>query len=85
MERLKVKESDTVRFLFLSRFFLEFFLLVNADERTRGIDTSSDEGHDFDLIAEMTETQAIGFVIDRMRKAFEEKVRMACFRPIPLS
>lgn len=85
MERLKVKESDTVRFLFLSRFFLEFFLLVNADERARDVDPRSEDAHDFDLIAEMTETQAIGFVIDRMRKGFEEKVRASsgCVRISP--
>lgn len=74
MERLKVKESDTVRFLYLSRFFLEFFLLVYNDERARGVDPQSDEGHDFDLVAEMTETHSIAFVVDRMKKALEDKV-----------
>ncbi|SCZ93205.1 BZ3500_MvSof-1268-A1-R1_Chr6-2g08528 [Microbotryum saponariae] len=73
MERMKVKESDTIRFLFLSRFFLEFFLLVHADEQARGIDPSSEEGHDFGLIAEMTETQSIAFVTQRMKVALEEK------------
>lgn len=75
MERLKVKESDTIRFLFLARFFLEFFLLVYQDEQSRGVDPQSDEGHDFDLIAEMTEPASIGFVTGRLRKALEEKVR----------
>lgn len=73
MERLKVKESDTIRFLFLSRFFLEFFLLVYNDEKRQGIDPQSEEGHDFDLIAEMTEPQSIGFVTARMKGALEEK------------
>lgn len=73
MERLKVKESDTIRFLFLSRFFLEFFLLVYNDEKRQGIDPQSEEGHDFDLIAEMTEPQSIGFVTARMKAALEEK------------
>ncbi|SGZ16990.1 BQ5605_C020g09086 [Microbotryum silenes-dioicae] len=73
MERMKVKESDTIRFLFLSRFFLEFFLLVHADEQARGIDSSSEEGHDFGLIAEMTEPQSIAFVTQRMKVALEEK------------
>lgn len=75
MERLKVKASDTVRFLFLARFFLEFFLLVYRDEQARGVDPQSDEGHDFDLIAEMTEPQSIAFVTSRMKFALEEKVR----------
>lgn len=74
MERLKVKESDTIRFLFLARFFLEFFMLVYADEKERGIDPQSEEGHDFDLIAEMTEPASIGFVTKRMKDLLEEKV-----------
>ncbi|GAA5968611.1 hypothetical protein JCM21900_002207 [Sporobolomyces salmonicolor] len=73
MERLKVRESDTIRFLFLARFFLEFFLMVYHEEETRGISHLSEEGHDFGLIAEMTEPQAIGFVTQRMKVALEEK------------
>ncbi|GAA6007730.1 hypothetical protein JCM11491_003944 [Sporobolomyces phaffii] len=73
MERLKVRESDTIRFMFLVRFFLEFFLLVYHDEEARGISHLSDEGHDFGLIAEMTEPQAIGFVTQRMKVGLEEK------------
>lgn len=74
MERLKVKEKDTTRFLFLSRFFLEFFLLVHQDEQMRGIHPLSEEAHGFELIAEMTEPQSIAFVTTRMKKAMEDKV-----------
>ncbi|GAA5935882.1 Tof1p [Sporobolomyces koalae] len=73
MERLKVRESDTTRFLILVRFFLDFFLLVYHDEESRGISHLSEEGHDFGLIAEMTEPQAIGFVTQRMKVGLEEK------------
>lgn len=73
MERLKVKESDIIRFLFLSRFFLEFFLLLYAEEKRHGLDPQSEEGHDFDLVAEMTEPQSIGFVMQRMKTALEDK------------
>ncbi|KAK4051924.1 Topoisomerase 1-associated factor 1 [Microbotryomycetes sp. JL201] len=73
LEHLKVQESDTVRFLYLSRFFMEFFLLLYDNEKARGIDPQSDEGHDFDLIAEMTEPQSIGFVVRKMHAAMEEK------------
>lgn len=75
-----MKESDTVRFLFLARFFLEFFLLVYKDERAKGIDLESEEAHGFDLVAEMMEVQSVGFVTGRMKKALEEKVRHGSLR-----
>lgn len=76
MERIKVRESDTVRFLYLSAFFLEFFLLVYRDDERRGISHLDEEhGHDFGMVAEMTEPHAIGFVTMRMKNALEEKVR----------
>lgn len=53
---------------------MEFFLLVYQDEHTRGVDPTSEEGHNFDLIAEMTEPSSIGFVTQRMKIALEEKV-----------
>ncbi|GAA6000092.1 Tof1p [Rhodotorula paludigena] len=74
MERLKVRESDTVRFLYLSAFFLDFFLLVYRDDEARGISHLDEErGHDFGMIAELTEPHAIGFVTMRMKNALEEK------------
>ncbi|TNY24515.1 timeless protein-domain-containing protein [Rhodotorula diobovata] len=74
MERIKVRESDTVRFLYLSAFFLEFFLLVYRDDERRGISHLDEEhGHDFGMVAEMTEPHAIGFVTMRMKNALEEK------------
>lgn len=84
MERLKVRESDTVRFLYLSSFFLEFFLLLYADDEKRGISHLDEErGHDFGLVAEMTEPHAIGFVALRMKNALEEKVRLRRRRESP--
>ncbi len=73
MERLKVKESDTIRYLFLARFFLEFFLLVYQGERKRGVDPTSEDGHDFDVVAELVEPTAIAFVTTKMKQALEEK------------
>ncbi|BGP23540.1 replication fork protection complex subunit Tof1/Swi1 [Rhodotorula toruloides] len=74
MERLKVRESDTLRFLYLSSFFLEFFLLLYRDDERRGISHLDEEsGHDFGLVAELTEPHAIGFVTMRMKNALEEK------------
>lgn len=81
MERLKVKESDTIKFLFLSRFFLEFFLLVFEKNKGKGKAVevvpegeAENEPWDFGLIAIMTEPASIGFVTARMKMAMDEKV-----------
>ena len=76
MERLKVKESDTIRYLFLARFFLEFFLLVYQVERKRGVDPASEDGHDFDVVAELVEPTAIAFVTSKIKAALDEKPPM---------
>lgn len=73
MERPKVQPSDNLRFMFLARFFLEFFLLLRAEEHARGIDGASEHGHDFDLVTEMAEPLEIAFVTRRMKIALEDK------------
>lgn len=73
MEREKVREADTVRFLYLVRFFFQFYLLLRAQEQAAGIDPSSERGHDFDLIAEMTDPACMAFVTMRMKAAMDEK------------
>lgn len=75
MQRSNIKEADNTRFLFLSRFFLEYFLNLYSYEKSQGIDPTSEDAHDFDLIAQMTEPASIAFVCLRMKMALEEKVR----------
>lgn len=55
-------------------FFLEFFLLLQEAEKEHGIDHASEEGHDFDLVAELTDEDAMRRIVVRMRQATEEKV-----------
>lgn len=74
MQRAKIKEVDNTRFLFLSRFFLEYFLHLYAYERSQDIDPTAEEAHDFDLIAEMTEPASIALVCIRMTNALKEQV-----------
>lgn len=76
VERVGVKEIDHIRFLVFTSFFLEFFLLLRQAETKAGIAADSDQGHDFDLIAELTEPSSIGYVCARMRMAMEEKPPM---------
>lgn len=74
MERAKVREMDNIRLLFLVRFFLEYFLGLYAYERSIGLDAKSEDAHDFDLIAEMTDPNSIAYVGKRMSQSLEEKV-----------
>ena len=73
MERAKVKQADTLRIFVVSSFFLDFFLHMRARDLTEGVDPKSEHGHDFDMIAELTEQTTIGFVARRIKDSLEEK------------
>lgn len=70
----QAKELDNVRYFILVAFFLDLFLLVQEDEREREVDHASEAGHDFDLIAELTDEDAVKRIVVRMRQSGEEKV-----------
>ncbi|KAG6820075.1 hypothetical protein H0H93_005603 [Arthromyces matolae] len=63
-ERAKITEKDNLRLLFVTKWFLEFFLSKRAQDATRW---------KFGLIAEVTERTWIIWVLKRMREAVEEK------------
>ena len=73
-ERPKITEKDNLRLLFVTKWFLEFFLC----ERARQPEGSQWK---FGLIAEVTDRGWIVWVLRRMREAQEEKVRLP---PFPL-
>jgi replication fork protection complex subunit Tof1/Swi1 len=77
-ERPKIAEKDHLRLLYVTKWFLEFFLCLCSHEAPKG-----GEGKwTFGLIAEVTERGWIIWVLKRMREAVEEKVHP---RPNPLS
>ncbi len=80
MERAKVREVDNIRYLFLVRFFLEYFLALREYEISSGIDPATEDGHDFDLIAEITDPITIGYVALRMKMCLEEEVNLLAYR-----
>lgn len=73
MEREKVSMSDPMRYMFLVRFFLEFFMLVYRDERSRGVDPKSEEGHSFEQVRQVLDIKAVVFVTGRMKLALDDK------------
>ncbi|KAG5339373.1 hypothetical protein C0989_004499 [Termitomyces sp. Mn162] len=71
-ERAKITEKDNLRLLFVTKWFLEFFLSMRAKEKAQG-----NQGRwDFGLIAEVTERTWIVWVLKRMREAVEEKPKL---------
>ena len=65
-ERPKVTEKDNLRLLFVTKWFLEFFLCLRTTDKSRT--------WNFGLIAEVTERSWIVWVLRRMREAVNEKV-----------
>lgn len=72
-ERPKITEKDNLRLLFVTKWFLEFFLCGLAHK------TSAGWGWGFDMVAEVVERGWIVWVLRRMRGAVEEKVNDACW------
>ncbi len=66
-ERAKITEKDNLRLLYVTKWFLEFFLC----ERER---QAEDAKWKFGLIAEVTDRAWIVWVLRRMREAQDEKV-----------
>lgn len=73
MERDKVKETDTIRFMSLFGFFLQYFLLLRDREKRVGIPPDSEEGHDFDLIASLIEPGCMRYILEKIKANIEEK------------
>ena len=75
-ERPKITEKDNLRLLFITKWFLEFFLYLRASDKS--------QAWNFGLIAEVTERSWIVWVLRRMREAVNEKVRFALCLTFPL-
>ncbi|KAI0301445.1 timeless protein-domain-containing protein [Russula brevipes] len=69
-ERPKITEKDNLRLLFVTKWFLEYFLAVRAQEKGAG----APEPWAFGLVGEVIERSWIVWVLKRMNSAVEEKV-----------
>jgi replication fork protection complex subunit Tof1/Swi1 len=76
-ERPKITEKDNIRLLFITKWFLEFFLSLRAKEK--GTVKEGEGKWEFGIIAEVTERGWIIWVLKRMREAVEEKVNQHPF------
>lgn len=77
-------EKDNLRLLYVTKWFLEFFLTMRANAAASK-DASAEEKWEFGLIAEVTERTWIVWVLKRMREAMEEKVRCSLSLKSPFS
>ena len=73
-ERPKITEKDNVRLLYITKWFLEFFLMMQAQEK--GKSTETDATWDFGLVSEVLERSWIIWILKRMREAVEAKVSL---------
>jgi replication fork protection complex subunit Tof1/Swi1 len=84
LERARVTEKDKLRLLFVTKFFLEYFLALRAQDQSSQSDkdkSKEDEKWSFGLIAEVVERDWIVWVLKRMREAVDEKVDASIFSP----
>lgn len=65
-ERPKITEKDHLRLLYVTRWFLEYFISLRK--------TPQKDAYGFGLVAEVTERQWIIWVLGRMRQAITDKV-----------
>ncbi|KAF9001196.1 timeless protein-domain-containing protein [Cyathus striatus] len=72
-ERAKITEKDNLRLLFVTKWFLEFFLAMRANEQGKGEQT---DRWSFTLVGEVTERSWIAWVLKRMRAAVDEKPKL---------
>lgn len=70
-ERPKIVEKDHLRLLYVTKWFLEFFLAMRSREQQQ---KHPHERWSFGLVAEVTERSWIVWVLKRMREAVEDKV-----------
>lgn len=71
-ERPKITEKDHLRLLFVTKWFLEYFLAVRVQEKEVNVPAS--EPWAFGLVGEVIERGWIVWVLKRMNGAVEEKV-----------
>lgn len=76
-ERAKIAEKDNLRLLFVTKWFLQFFLATRSKQKTATTGSSYSRGPwGFGFVGEVVERSWIGWVLKRMRGALEEKVRL---------
>ncbi|KAH8980680.1 timeless-domain-containing protein [Lactarius akahatsu] len=73
-ERPKITEKDHLRLLFVTKWFLEYFLAVRAQEKEVGAPGS--EPWEFGLVGEVIERGWIVWVLKRMNGAVEDKPKL---------
>ena len=72
-ERPKITEKDNLRLLFITKWFLEFFLQAHTKEKA----LKTENSWDFGFVAEVTDRAWIAWVLKRMREALDAKVGLS--------
>ena len=72
-ERAKISEKDNLRLLFITKWFLEFFLQAGAKGNALEKESNWDSG----FVAEVMDRDWIAWVLKRMREALDAKVLLS--------
>jgi replication fork protection complex subunit Tof1/Swi1 len=75
-ERPKITEKDNLRLLFITKWFLEFFLQAHAKEKA----LKKESSWNFGFVADVTDRAWITWVLKRMREALDAKVVLSAAR-----
>ncbi|OCB87291.1 timeless-domain-containing protein [Sanghuangporus baumii] len=75
-ERPKITEKDHLRLLFLTRWFLEFFLTVRNSQIEQSKKDGTHISWGFDLVSEVIERSWIIWILRRMRESMESKPKL---------
>ena len=70
-ERPKVTEKDNLRLLFVTKWFIDFFLCTRT--RNSQLGASREDEMEFALVVEVIQRSWAGWVIRRMREAWEDR------------
>ena len=74
MERSKVRPTDNVRCLVLSRFFIDYFLILRSKSSGKN-EGKVPEGDNLalGLVAELAEMESVRWVVMRMKSCMDDK------------
>ena len=77
MERSKIRDTDNTRTFYLTRFFIEYLLLLRqkrAESKGKEVANGHSDSLELGRVAEMVDLDSVRFLFGRMRLTMEDRV-----------